>query len=74
MSHQHFARAEREKANVALCNLVSDGLKFRPEQGLVQFGAREHDLHMEINIKDDRAGISQATLGKLENNPFYSTQ
>lgn len=62
LSHRHFAWADRKMTNVILRNLVSNALKFTPEQGLVQLGAREHDRHIEIYIKDNGAEMSRATL------------
>lgn len=73
LAEHHFAWADKEMTNVVLRNLVSNALKFTPEEGLVQLGVRDLDGRVEVFVKDNGAGISKAALLKLEENNFYTT-
>jgi signal transduction histidine kinase len=49
----------------AIINLISNGIRFTPDGGLVKIEAREHGTHAEILIWDQGPGIAKERLGHL---------
>ena len=58
-------------------NLISNALKFTPENGMVTIRAQEKEAHWEIAIRDTGVGIDRITLGQLfqekSNHSTYGT-
>lgn len=65
--------ADREKMEIALFNLVSNALKFTPEQGRVLFTVTETDGQVEVAVADNGVGIPDSTGRKLFER-FYQVQ
>ncbi|ULQ57793.1 HAMP domain-containing histidine kinase [Flavihumibacter rivuli] len=66
--------ADRDMTQLVLRNLLSNALKFTPENGMVIIGSRELDAHVEVYVKDNGAGMSAETIEKLQENAFFTTQ
>lgn len=52
-----YVFADREKLEISLFNLISNALKFTPEQGTVTVKLSEKDEHIEITVSDTGCGI-----------------
>jgi signal transduction histidine kinase len=50
--------ADERKVKQVLLNLLSNALKFTPEGGRIDVGAREHDGVAEIAVTDTGVGIA----------------
>ena len=57
-------RADYEKLWIIISNLLSNALKFSPEQGSIHLQLRQHNEHIKFTIEDQGPGISEemATL------------
>jgi two-component system, sensor histidine kinase and response regulator len=66
--------ADREMVNLVLRNLMSNAIKFTPEQGQVIVGAAEKSNCVEIFIKDNGVGMSDEDLNSLFADRFYTTR
>lgn len=65
--------ADREKIEIALFNLISNALKFTPENGLVSCTITDQDNRVSIQIKDSGCGIAEG-IGDQLFNKFYQLQ
>ncbi|SFD80133.1 Signal transduction histidine kinase [Chitinophaga sp. CF118] len=57
--------ADREKLEIVLFNLLSNALKFTPENGTVIFEVKEKEYNVEISITDTGCGIEEDTGNRL---------
>lgn len=62
--------ADREKIEIALFNLISNALKFTPDNGVVSCCLSANDTSVNIEIKDSGRGIDEAVGDQLFNK-FY---
>jgi len=51
--------ADREKIEIVLFNLLSNALKYTPENGTVSFTVGETEAHINVTITDTGCGISE---------------
>ncbi|MDB5000690.1 MAG: response regulator [Mucilaginibacter sp.] len=65
--------ADREKIEIALFNLISNALKFTPNNGEVNCFISETEALVNIEIKDSGCGIDEA-VGEQLFNKFYQVQ
>ncbi|HEY9261246.1 hybrid sensor histidine kinase/response regulator transcription factor, partial [Chitinophaga sp.] len=65
--------ADREKIDIVLFNLLSNALKFTPENGEVSFVVTEDDEHIKLVITDTGCGISE-NAGRLLFEKFYQVK
>lgn len=68
-----FAYIDKDMLNLVLRNLISNSIKFTPENGNISIGVHEHHSFIEIYVKDSGTGISNDALLKISNNDFYTT-
>jgi len=54
-----------ELLSQAIINLVSNGIRFTPDGGVVKIEAREHGTYIEILVSDQGPGIAKERLGHL---------
>jgi signal transduction histidine kinase len=54
-----------ELLSQAIINLVSNGIRFTQDGGLVKIEAREHGTYVEILVSDQGPGIAEERLGHL---------
>jgi signal transduction histidine kinase/ligand-binding sensor domain-containing protein/DNA-binding response OmpR family regulator len=57
--------ADREKIEIVLFNLLSNALKFTPENGKVSFDVSEDETDISITITDSGCGISEDACLRL---------
>jgi len=57
--------ADENQIDVVIRNLISNAIKFTPENGLITLEARETDFHWEIKIRDTGIGMDAKTSQKL---------
>ena len=56
---------DREKIEIVLYNLISNALKYTPENGRISFSITESDSKVNINVSDTGPGIAVETGDKL---------
>jgi two-component system, sensor histidine kinase and response regulator len=68
-----YSHVDKDMINLVLRNLVSNAIKFTPEEGNISVGVFEHHSFIEVYVKDSGAGISKEVLQKINSNNFYTT-
>ena len=61
----HFVWADRNMTNTVFRNIISNAIKFTPEQGWIKIQSNMNSLHTEIKISDSGIGISPEDLPRL---------
>lgn len=69
-----LSHGDKDMISLVLRNLISNAIKFTPENGRVSVGVHEHDSFVEVYVKDSGTGISPEALQKINNNDFYTTR
>lgn len=69
-----FVFGQQEMIRLVLRNLVSNAIKFTPDEGYVIIGAEENEECTEIYVSDTGVGISKEDLERINSNSYYSTQ
>jgi two-component system, sensor histidine kinase and response regulator len=63
---------DKDMISLVLRNLISNAIKFTPEEGIVQISAVVKKAFVEISIKDSGIGISKHDIAKLFIGDFKS--
>ncbi|HUQ65424.1 MAG TPA: HAMP domain-containing sensor histidine kinase [Flavitalea sp.] len=66
--------AQHDMIQLVLRNLVSNAIKFTPENGCVQIGCESNANELEIYVKDSGIGLSPSYLDKISNNEYFTTR
>ncbi len=66
--------ADKDMMNLVLRNLVSNAIKFTPENGEICIGASQTNEGIELFVQDTGTGIPEENLGKLFGDDFYTTK
>ncbi len=66
--------ADKDMMNLVLRNLVSNAIKFTPQQGEICIGASQTTEGVELFVQDTGTGIPKESLGKLFGDDFYTTK
>ena len=66
--------AQQDMILLVLRNLVSNAIKFTPQNGCVQIGAENGDEEVEVFVKDSGIGLSPAYLDKISHNEYFTTR
>jgi two-component system, sensor histidine kinase and response regulator len=66
--------AQQDMIQLVLRNLVSNAIKFTPENGCVQIGNENDSDVIEVFVKDSGIGISAANLDKISHNEYFTTR
>lgn len=66
--------AQQDMIQLVLRNLVSNAIKFTPENGCVQIGVEYDSDLVEVFVKDSGIGLSQANLDKISHNEYFTTR
>jgi signal transduction histidine kinase len=69
-----IAIADKDMVNVVLRNILSNAIKFTPQQGNIEIGVNELNSFIEVYVQDSGAGISREAMKKIQENNFYSTK
>lgn len=64
--------ADRDMVHLVLRNLISNAIKFTPEEGNITIEAVENGTMTNIAVKDSGVGIEEETLRKLFNEYYTS--
>ncbi len=57
--------SDSNQIDIVIRNLISNALKFTPENGMITINAREKNNHWEVSIRDTGVGMDKVTLEKL---------
>lgn len=57
--------SDSNQIDIVIRNLLSNALKFTPENGMVTIGAVEKSKYWEVYVTDDGVGMNEETLGKI---------
>ena len=69
-----YGYMDKDMMNLVVRNLVSNAIKFTPENGNISIGVHEKKSFVEVYVQDNGTGISQDALLKINNNDFYTTR
>lgn len=69
-----YVYADRDMINLVLRNLISNAIKFTPQQGSIEIGVTELNGFVEVYVQDTGEGISRDALRKINANNFYTTK
>lgn len=62
--------ADAEQVGEAVANLVSNAIKYTPENGAITVQVQQINNHAQVSVRDTGLGIAKAMQGKLFQ-PFY---
>ncbi|HWK04883.1 MAG TPA: HAMP domain-containing sensor histidine kinase [Puia sp.] len=68
-----YISGDKEMVNLVLRNLISNAIKFTPEEGTITLDAREESSYIEIFVEDTGVGIRPETLQQLIEDVHYTT-
>lgn len=75
ISKPMYVYADKDMVHLVLRNLVSNAIKFTPENGSVLVEAHAMDnSFVEVAIKDTGKGMSREILQKINENNFFTTK
>ncbi|HYJ37304.1 MAG TPA: HAMP domain-containing sensor histidine kinase, partial [Chitinophagaceae bacterium] len=60
-----YVYADRDMVNLVLRNLISNAIKFTPENGRIQIKVQEKRSFIQVCVSDNGVGISSENLNKL---------
>jgi signal transduction histidine kinase len=60
--------------NLVLRNLISNAVKFTPENGRIAIGVNQLSYFAEVYVQDTGMGISAEALQKINESNFYTTK
>jgi signal transduction histidine kinase len=66
--------ADKDMINLVLRNLISNAVKFTPENGRIAIGVNQLSYFAEVYVQDTGMGISAEALQKINESNFYTTK
>ena len=69
-----FGFMDKDMLNLVLRNLISNAIKFTPENGNIKIGVNENCTLVEVYVQDTGTGITPEAIKKINGNDFYSTK
>ncbi|WP_422080449.1 tetratricopeptide repeat-containing sensor histidine kinase [Ulvibacterium sp.] len=57
--------SDANQIDIVIRNLISNALKFTPENGMITVKATEKNKHWEISVRDNGIGMDRETQGKI---------
>ncbi|RYY71993.1 MAG: HAMP domain-containing histidine kinase [Chitinophagaceae bacterium] len=66
--------ADKDMMNLVLRNLVSNAIKFTPENGEINIGAKQTTDAIQLFVEDTGTGIPEESISKLFGDDFYTTK
>jgi two-component system, sensor histidine kinase and response regulator len=70
--HPLYIFADKDMVHLVLRNLISNAIKFTPENGRIAITVQEKRSFIEVCIVDNGVGMNQETLDKLFNEYYTS--
>ena len=74
VSEPIFVTADKDMISLVLRNLVSNAIKFTPQQGQIEIGVNDLSSFVEVYVQDNGSGITRDALKKINEGAFYSTK
>lgn len=65
--------ADKEMIRIVLRNLISNAIKFTPENGLIRVYASSDERETKISIQDSGIGMSAETIQRISAKQYYTT-
>lgn len=65
LTENTHAWSDLHQIDIVVRNLISNALKFTPENGMVTISSLEKNDHWQISIRDTGVGMDQETINKL---------
>lgn len=65
--------ADKEMIRIVLRNLISNAIKFTPENGLIRVYATSDEMETKISIQDSGIGMSAETIERISAKQYYTT-
>jgi len=65
--------ADKEMIRIVLRNLISNAIKFTPENGLIRVYASSDEHETKISIQDSGIGMSAETIQRISAKQYYTT-
>ncbi len=65
--------ADKDMINLVLRNIISNAIKFTPNNGEINVGAKLHNDVVEMYVQDTGTGISAENIEKLFSNQYFTT-
>lgn len=69
-----YVFADKDVLDLVLRNLISNAIKYTPENGNVVIDTSDLDSSIEVSVQDTGVGMTQEVLEKLSENNFYTTK
>ena len=66
--------ADKDMINLVLRNLISNAIKFTPQNGRIAVGVNQLSYFAEVYVQDTGMGISEEALQKINESSFYTTK
>ena len=66
--------ADKDMVHLVFRNLISNAIKFTPENGSIEIGVNQLSYFAEVYIQDTGLGISPEEIEKINENNFYTTK
>jgi signal transduction histidine kinase len=73
MDEPAYVSGDKEMVNLVLRNLISNAIKFTPEEGTITLDAREDESYIEVFVNDSGTGMSADVLQRLIEGSHYTT-
>ncbi|MDB2606908.1 tetratricopeptide repeat-containing sensor histidine kinase [Zobellia sp.] len=68
LENKTLAWSDSNQIDIVIRNLISNALKFTPENGMITITAIENKQHWQVSIRDTGIGMDKETLEKLFTN------
>jgi two-component system, sensor histidine kinase and response regulator len=68
-----YVFADKDMINLVLRNILSNAIKFTPNEGEIKVGASIKNEMVEMYVEDSGMGISEENLSKLFTNNYFTT-
>jgi signal transduction histidine kinase len=65
ISEEHYVEADRDQFYVVVRNLLSNAMKFTPENGSIYISSKQQNGDMVLSVRDSGIGIPETIVSKL---------
>lgn len=73
-SQPTYVLVDKEMIRLVLRNLVSNAIKFTPQNGMVSLGIQEQGSFVEVFVQDTGMGMTKEVLHKINEKSFFTTK